>query len=268
VTPETPAKPVTGLLRWLRAITAADLGSKEKLVLFAYARFANWKTGVAYPSVPTLARAASLSDRSIQSACGTLRRHRVLLDLRQPRGGLGRKGYGFTNLVQLDVTALEALTKGAIGDIEGCNTCTGTVQDSAEKGAPFAPKQTNQNHPSALATRTHQPTAGPECARASGGGLAGGAGDVRGLLQRCGVSPKVRAQLVAAPGITAAEVQAEWTSISGDRTVANPVGVLVHRLCERYGVVRQRTSELDKEINRQVMRLRMNRMRGYGGSHP
>jgi len=243
----TPAEPAerrpTGFALYRLIRDARGFGPADKAILYTAATYAN-ADGVGWPSVETVAHGAGLSPGGARRALARLHRAGVLVVIERATGGRGRSA-----VRRLDTGRLRALAdepaKAHPARTEGAPSARKPSR-CAHKPPRCAPR-TDHDHPHERTRRTDHPPGGPESRAARDGcdggpesspsGTAdGGPEAVREALASAGVRGPNLDRLAAAPGLTAAMIREEITSIRRDQRIRKPAAVLVGRLSERVGV--------------------------------
>ncbi len=230
-----PQRPLTGPLRWFRAVANCSLGKYEKLVLYAVGPHLNWKTWECRPSMRTVARNAGLTERGVGKVISRLESLGVLRFVNRSVGGAGR-----THVLAADPENLETVNPEPRSDLRATGECPEprTPAPRTPNPVPKTPNPVRRNRPSIHNTPHEQTIHSPEMeACASARPWMDGSGTAKDTLLACRVAGPILEALVATPAITAEEVRREWQSVNTDRRVRNPTAVLVHRLVKRHGVV-------------------------------
>lgn len=134
-----------------------NLQPSKKIVLLALADFANDDGKNIFPSVSTIAKKSSLSDRSVQSIISNFLQSGILLVTKNPWGGAPGK----TRHLQIDLNALENLMRLSrdenfepVSDT-GADGCCEGVKTEAKTGETPAPKPSNIHHKTSTTTDDH-----------------------------------------------------------------------------------------------------------------
>jgi hypothetical protein len=128
-----------GPLRWVEAIGGSQLGSSEKLVLYALVKFIDWNTGEAHPSIGHISRRASLSAKGVRRILNRLGTQGVVTMLSPSRGGRDASGRGITNYIRVELGVLE---RGANADSRSALAPANSDSGFREPGPPVPSTRT------------------------------------------------------------------------------------------------------------------------------
>lgn len=106
-TSEGPPRPTRH--EWRDAIIEADLPDGTKVIAFAICSFASKGSGEAYPSYDTIAKKCRMSADGVHKAVRRLVKAGFL--------SVRKRGFGGTNLMTLQVPALNSAPSGEIGSV-------------------------------------------------------------------------------------------------------------------------------------------------------
>lgn len=101
---------------------ARGLDRTEKLVLFTMLRWVN-ESGVLWPSVQTIADAASLGRRACGKTLLRLEERGVLQKLSGGKGGINSSGRGISTTWRINAEELEVLAKPSTNDQTDTSDC-------------------------------------------------------------------------------------------------------------------------------------------------
>jgi hypothetical protein len=124
----------------------SELPAMEKFVLLAMADHARDDGSGCYPSVATLARKTSLSDRGVQKLIRRLESRGLLAAKGKSRGGRGLT-------VEYDITLEKGEQRSGFRNGKGEQQCAKRVNGSAEKGERGSPESSRTLEPEPVAAR-------------------------------------------------------------------------------------------------------------------
>lgn len=243
--------------RWvvlLERIGRSDLHPSAKALLRVMLEWVDLDTGVLWPSVPLMAERSGQDEETVRR---TIRKRLIpsgILTVERTGGGVSRGGIGLSTVYRI---AFDHLPEAGVPRNPGA--LRGFGHSEPRQPVPTTPAQTHsipckaQGEPS-----IHQPSRQPPTIPAEktpkGAWMDGKS--VRDALREAGVRGPNLEALTTAPGISIADVSAEWASIQASRTPSyNPAGLLATRLASRCGVKLVKPPSLAAETMASVGRL-------------
>lgn len=262
----------SGCLYWIQAIGRTSLASREKSVLQALLSWIDFDNGEAWPSVQSVADAATLSVRTVQFAYGTLEDEGVLTYVRKSRGGPRQ-----THHIKIHFNVLNDLSRAEDPSEPQAPCETSNDQPQTVFTATPKPALTNgagdSGEPSIHLSRKQLRRSGENAEKSSAGtrwmdGPERNADvGVREALVDAGIRGANLDLLARASALTADIVYSEFRSVSADPGVRNCAAVLTKRLAQIAGVdLRSRPLVPQSTLNAAVAIEGMRR--NLGGSAP
>lgn len=295
-------RPVDGLLRLLCAIAdARGIPNRVRHLLYGFARFADHRSYEAWPTNATLAHAAGVSLRTLQSALSDAAALGILQPVEHPRGGRSPSGHGLSTRRRINIEALEALAsepdespdppadageKGATvaplgceGCAEGCDRCTPRAREPHGGDATVAHKQTMEpsiHQANEETKKINHPTGSDSIASREDGWMPGGEGgpseesppagadpirEKLALLRRHGIKGPNAKQLAESPALTVQTINDTFHDLASDPGVRSRAAVAYGRLCELAGIEPNRRPKLSRSEASAVGKLEALRRR-------
>lgn len=244
-------KPKSATVLELIALTPTK--GPERAMLLAASHWVNWRTGELWPSLAKWAGLAGIGTTTARRALRKLEALQLLKPVSKKTGGFRANGAAITTRYQLLPEAGLWNVEFAVGistepgrlDHEGGRI--GRASQPMRPLDPAAPAAKPSNQP--LDERpTELTNAGSGGVRAEswmvGGGPEAEQFEARRILSQFGVKGQPLAKLCQFP---LARIRQEISNINADPTVANPAGVLLHRLLGATGSARAALSQLEPE---------------------
>lgn len=261
-----------------RQIRDSDLSSSDKAILWAILSFVDRRTGLAWPSVATLARAAGLKERATRARLGTLVRIGLVQLVHQSRGGVGANGRGVTHKLRLTLDASPTRNPAP-------NAGFTPPSDATQPGKPGAgTRQAKPANPAPNAGEPsmHLPKEQPNKLSAKNALPDGACMDavspvppasplstadaVKRALRGAGIRGPNLDALAASPGLTLELIASEAESVSADPNVRNKPAVLVIRLSRLADAPLRRVAKLSTDDQASIARIEQTRRTRIGGS--
>lgn len=251
----------------LGLVSRSTLNAGEKALLHAMIEWWNPATNELWPSIATLARATSYTDRGVQRIVRRLVDAGVV-ELAAASTG----GHGHTNRYRLRLDRLTPRHAIPVTRSPSAPGSTGPIPDprSAQPRPTTSHNPDRRSDEPSIRNPSREPAIGEPLAQqaieretSSTGGCMDGAPSLRATLASRGVRGHVLDTLARVPSLTPAIVEAEWRAIAGRRDVRNHAAVLVSRLSQRSNIDLRRSPHLTASMRSVVSKLeQLRRLRG------